>query len=52
MIADKIKNARKKIQNRGNEEAEIIEVKDANHITVKFKDGTIVKDRNNESVYV
>ena len=35
----------KKIQNRGNEEAEIIEVKDANHITVKFKEGTIVKDR-------
>lgn len=38
----------KKIQNRGNEEAEIIEVKDANHITVKFKDGTIVKDRKYE----
>lgn len=33
---------------RGNEEAEIIEVKDANHITVKFKDGTIVKDRKYE----
>lgn len=32
----------------GNEEAEIIEVKDANHITVKFKDGTIVKDRKYE----
>lgn len=38
----------KKIQNRDNEEAEIIEVKDANHITVKFKDGTIVKDRKYE----
>lgn len=38
----------KKIQNRGNEEAEIIEVKDVNHITVKFKDGTIVKDRKYE----
>ena len=47
---DKLKIAieYKKIQNRGNEEAEIIEVKDANHITVKFKDGTIVKDRKYE----
>lgn len=35
----------KRTQNRGNEEAEIIEVIDANHITVKFKDGTFVKNR-------
>lgn len=38
----------KRIQNRGNEEAEIIEVIDANHITVKFRDGVIVKNRKYE----
>lgn len=36
------------IQNRGNEEAEIIEAIDANHISVRFNDGTIVKNRKYE----
>ena len=35
----------KKIQNSGNEEAEIIEAIDANHISVRFNDGTIVSNR-------
>lgn len=38
----------KRIQNRGNEEAEIIEAIDANHITVKFVSGAIVKNRKYE----
>lgn len=38
----------KRIQKRGNEEAELIDAIDANHITVKFRDGVIVKNRKYE----